>query len=135
MKPCTVERMAWTNVQQLRANNTISLPNLTRTSSSLSTMLSTKSHRQSESYSFVSNLAALLAARGKTQRQLARASGIPEETVSRLVNQTVVHSIVTRTTIEICLVLSQWPINAMGRKMAVRLDALYSLKRQPRTLK
>src|SRR5688572_13717675 len=82
-----------------------------------------------KSHSFVirSNLLPLLVERGKTQKELAEATGLRPERITRLVQQQVVHTIVTHTAIKLCVALSHWPRLSDGRKVIVRLDNLFPM--------
>lgn len=76
-----------------------------------------------------SALLELLRERGKTQKELATATGLRPERINRLARHTVVRTIVSHTAIKICLALSEWPRRKDRRKVPVRLDKLFPIKR------
>jgi len=96
-------------------------------------MLSTHSQKREQSFVFVSYLSVLLKERAKTQKQLAEKTGLLPARISRLVNQKVVHKIVAETAIKICFALSHWPRLKDKKRVAVGLDALFSMRREGRS--
>jgi len=93
-------------------------------------MLSTHSNKTDRSFIFVSNLLPLLKERGKTQRQLAEETGLSPERINRLAHQHVVRKIVADTAIKVCIALSKWPRMMDRKKVTVRLDALFPMRRR-----
>src|SRR6185295_16996409 len=93
-------------------------------------MLSSHSTKSSDSFVLVSNLLPLLRERGKTQKQLAEATQLRPERINRLAHQRVVQAIVVHTAIKVCLTLSKWPRLRDRKRVVVRLDALFPLKRR-----
>jgi len=93
-------------------------------------MLSTDLKKSDQSFVIICNLLALLKERGKTQKQLATATGLLPERINRLAHQGIVSQIVTHTAIKVCLVLSNWPRLRDRKKVRIRLDALFPIKRQ-----
>jgi|SRR5678815_3476037 transcriptional regulator with XRE-family HTH domain len=91
-------------------------------------MLSTPPKKRRQHFRFISALKSLLKERGKTQKELAEETGLTQSRVCRLVRKKSVHAIVASTALKICLVLSSWPRAKDGKRIAVRLDALYPLK-------
>jgi len=92
-------------------------------------MSSTHSQNRKQRFVFVSHLSALLKERGKTQKELAEATGLLPARISRLVNQRIVHKIVAETEIKICFTLSGWSRVIDRKKIPIGLDALFSMKR------
>jgi DNA-binding Xre family transcriptional regulator len=77
---------------------------------------------------FISHLSTLLKERGKTQKELAEATGLRPARISSLVHQQIFHKIVADTSVAICFALSRWPRMKDRKKIGVRLDTLFSMK-------
>ncbi len=88
--------------------------------------LSTVMKRFQQNFRVVSNLVPLLKERGRTQSDLAKATGLKPLRIYRTVRRRVVSRIVCDTAIRICLALSDWPRVRDRRKVRVRLDTLFS---------
>src|SRR5205814_1026391 len=72
-------------------------------------MLSTVITYQSRKFRVVSKLSALLDERGRTQRDLAKATGLSPWRINRIVRRHVVTQIICHTAVKVCLALSSWP--------------------------
>jgi hypothetical protein len=110
------------------ANTIIRIQLVVASDNSYILMLSTKS-RKKRQFALTSNLAALLKERGKTQEDLAVKTGLRPERISRLVHQHIVRRIFAETSIAICLAISAWPRLKDRKKVSIKLDALFPMRR------
>ena len=91
-------------------------------------MSSTHFQKRVRVFVFISHLSALLKERGKTQKQLAEATGLRPARISSVVHQQIFHKIVAYTSVAICFALSRWPRMKDKKRVAVGLDTLFSMK-------
>jgi len=91
-------------------------------------MLSTVITFQSKQYQVTSRLLALLRERGRTQKDLAKATGFTTIRIHRLAHQTTVRKIVCATAVKICFVLSKWKRRKDGRRVRIRFDDLFQIE-------
>jgi DNA-binding Xre family transcriptional regulator len=91
-------------------------------------MLSTVITFQSRQYQVTSRLVELLKERGRTQKDLAKATGFTQVRIHRLTRRTTVQKIVCATAVKICFALSKWKRRKDGRKVRIRFDDLFRIE-------
>src|SRR5213083_3063012 len=91
-------------------------------------MLSTVITYQSRKFRVVSKLGALLKERGRTQRDLAKATELSPWRINRIIKRRVVTQIICHTAVKICLALSNWRRLRDRRTVRIGLDDLFHIE-------
>src|SRR5689334_17047674 len=90
-------------------------------------MLSTTITFQKKQYQVISRLPLLLKERGRTQQDLAEATGLTKVRISRLFHHRTIEKIVCSSSVKICLALSRWKRIKDGRRVSVRFDDAFRI--------